>query len=118
MKTKAIQSANLYSSTAHAKAKADAYGELPAHSPLPWFVHDRRFVADKDGAPVVNMGNPNKLVAAANAEYIVKVVNLTPEMVEALELFLKWIDETENEMPSDETIAKARRVLLKAKGSL
>lgn len=123
--SKAIQSANIHAHLTHAQAKAGLYGELPAHSPLSWSVHESRFVADKDGAPVVNMGNPNKLVAAANAEHIVKAVNLMPELLEAIEaeiLHLQYdIGEARCNADADELDARAQRlraVLLKAKGSL
>lgn len=113
---KAIQSANLIAATTHARAKADAVegrAEPTAIPPWPWVVHEERFVAAKDGSPVVNMCHPNKAIA----KKIAPLLAAAPELLEALSGMLEWARRVKVANPGPE-IAAALKAVAKAKGQL
>ena len=82
------------------------------HTPGPWRVWQRKYVAGGDGSPVVNLGHPDNEQAEANAALIASA----PDLLRHLALILEVGERNDYETYRAAVREIARAALAKAEG--
>jgi len=96
---------------------------MSKHTTAPWYYglegKDAYHIVEKDGTNIVHLVTLNNSTASSNMEANVRLMTVSPELLEALKTLVNWINPNEqaiyNHMRKD--WEKAVQVIAKAEGA-